>query len=209
MRPAAFLAEMERAVPWSALCARALLPKPGNVRPLIGVERMLRLYFQQHWFNLSDPAVEDAVYDSQAKRRFVEIDLAHEPAPDETTLCRFCLLLEARDLGRRLFDEVQHHLAANELQVATGTIVDAVPAKAGIINARPRPRTAPGRATPINQEGQPVALRPEGACWRRQPHQAHSRGGGDPGRPPGIARSICLAKRPGCGATRPIAVGAR
>ena len=91
---------------------------------------MLRIYFLQHWFNLSDPAVEEALYDSQAMRGFVGLDLGREPVPDETTVCRFRHLLEAHDLGRRLFDEVQRHLAARGLQVATGTIVDAT-----IINA--------------------------------------------------------------------------
>ena len=76
-RRAAFLAEMERVAPWPALCAliEPYYPKPGNGRPPVGVERMLRLYFLQQWFNLSDPAVEEAVYDSQAMRRFVGIDL--------------------------------------------------------------------------------------------------------------------------------------
>ncbi len=131
-RRAAFLAEMERVVPWPALCAviEPYYPKPGNGRPPVGVERMLRLYFLQQWFNLSDPAVEEAVYNSQAMRRFVGIDLGCEPVPDETTVCRFRHLLEAHDLGRRLFDEVQRHLAKNGLKVATGTIVDAT-----IINA--------------------------------------------------------------------------
>jgi IS5 family transposase len=126
-RRAAFLAEMERVVPWPALCAliEPYYPQPGNGRPPVGVERMLRLYFLQQWFNLSDPAVEEAVYDSQAMRRFVGIDLGHEPAPDETTVCRFRHLLEAHDLGRRLFDQVQRHLAENGLKVTTGTIVDA------------------------------------------------------------------------------------
>ena len=75
-RRAAFLAEMERVVPWLALCAliEPFYPKPGNGRPPVGVERMLRIYFLQHWFNLSDPAVEEALYDSQAMRRFVGID---------------------------------------------------------------------------------------------------------------------------------------
>src|SRR5262245_14390294 len=131
-RRAAFLAEMERVVPWLALCAliEPFYPKPGNGRPPIGVERMLRIYFLQQWFNLSDPAVEEALYDSQAMRRFVGIDLGREPVPDETTVCRFRHLLETHDLGRRLFDEVQRHLAAKGLKVATGTIVDAT-----IINA--------------------------------------------------------------------------
>ena len=126
-RRAAFLSEMERVVPWAALCrlVEPFYPKPGNGRPPIGVERMLRLYFLQQWFNLSDPAAEEALYDSQAMRGFVGIDLGCEPVPDETTVCRFRHRLEAHDLGRRLFDEVQRHLAANGLKVATGTIVDA------------------------------------------------------------------------------------
>jgi IS5 family transposase len=130
-RRAAFLAEMERVVPWSALCAliEPFYPKPGNGGPPIGVERMLRLYFLQQWFNLSDPAAEEALYDSLAMRLFVGIDLGREPVPDETTVCRFRHLLEEH-LGRRLFDEVQRYLTAKGLKVATGTIVDAT-----IINA--------------------------------------------------------------------------
>ena len=91
----------------------------------MGVERMLRIHFLQHWFNLSDPAVEEALYDSAAMRGFVDIDLGREPAPDETTVCRFRHLLERHDLGRRLFEEVHRHLEANGLKVSTGTIVDA------------------------------------------------------------------------------------
>jgi transposase, IS5 family len=126
-RRAAFLAEMERVVPWPALCRliEPFYPKPGNGRPPVGVERMLRLYFLQQWFNLSDPGVEEALYDSQAMRRFVGIDLGDEPVPDETTVCRFRHLLEENDLGRPLFDEVGRHLAAKGLRIATGTIVDA------------------------------------------------------------------------------------
>ena len=92
---------MERVVPWSALCTliEPFYPKSGNGRPPIGIERMLRIYFLQHWFNLSDPAVEEALYDSPAMRRFVGIDLGREPVPDETTVCRFRHLLEAHDLG--------------------------------------------------------------------------------------------------------------
>src|SRR5579863_2454675 len=126
-RRAAFLEEMERVVPWPALCAliEPFYPKAGNGRPPIGVERMLRIHFLQQWFNLSDPAVEEALYDSLAMRRFVGIDLGREPVPDETTVCRFRHLLEAHRLGRPLFDAVQRHLAANGLKLATGTIVDA------------------------------------------------------------------------------------
>jgi hypothetical protein len=67
-RQTAFLAEMERVVPWPALCAliKPFYPKPGNGRPPVGIERMLRIYFLQHWFNLSDPAVEETLYDGDA-----------------------------------------------------------------------------------------------------------------------------------------------
>ena len=118
-RRAGFVAEMERVVPWSALCAliEPFYPKPGNGRPPVGVERMLRIYFLQQWFNLSGPAVEEALYDSLAMRRFVDIDLGRKPAPDETTVCRFGHLLEAHDLGQQLFDEVPRHLAAQGLKL--------------------------------------------------------------------------------------------
>src|ERR687887_2442860 len=116
-RRAQFLAEMDRVVPWRELCARIELmyPKPGNGRPPIGVERMLRMYFLQHWFNLSDPAVEEALYDSPTMRAFVGIDLGQEPVPDETTVCKFRHLLEEHGLGQTLFEEVQQHLAAKGL----------------------------------------------------------------------------------------------
>lgn len=131
-RRAAFLGEMERVVPWDEFCAliAPVYPKLGKGRPAVGVERMLRIYFLQQWFNLSDPAVEEALYDSVAMRRFVGIDLGREPAPDETTVCRFRHLLERHDLGRRMFEEVHQHLEAKGLKVSTGTIVDAT-----IINA--------------------------------------------------------------------------
>src|SRR6516164_871743 len=114
-RRAAFLAEMEQVVPWPALCRliEPFYPKPGNGRPPIGVERMLRIYLLQQWFNLSDPAVEEPLYDSRAMRGFVGVDLGREPVPDETTVCRLRHLLEENDLGRRLFDEVQQHLPRN------------------------------------------------------------------------------------------------
>jgi IS5 family transposase len=126
-RRAQFLAEMDRVVPWRELCARIapVYPKAGNGRPPVGLERMLRMYFLQHWFNLSDPAVEEALYDSPPMRAFVGIDLGREPAPDETTVCKFRHLLEEQGLGRALFEEVARHLRAQGLTVSTGTIVDA------------------------------------------------------------------------------------
>jgi len=127
IRRAAFLGEMDRVVPWGELCAliEPVYPKPGNGRPPVGLERMLRIYFLQHWFNLSDPAVEEALYDSNAMRAFVGIDLGREPVPDETTVCKFRHLLERHELGRTLFEQVARHLQAQGLKVAGGTIVDA------------------------------------------------------------------------------------
>ena len=86
-----FLATMDKIVPWGALCAviEPHYPKAGNVRPPVGLERMLRMYFVQHWFNLADAACEDALLDSTALRRFVGIDLGRERVPDATTLSKF------------------------------------------------------------------------------------------------------------------------
>lgn len=126
-RRAAFLAEMDQVVAWQALCAliEPVYPKPGSGRRPVGLERMLRIYFLQQWFNLSDPGVEEALYESQSMRRFAGVDLGREPVPDETTVCKFRHLLERHDLGRRLFEEVHRYLEARGLRIATGTIVDA------------------------------------------------------------------------------------
>jgi transposase, IS5 family len=126
-RRAGFLAEMEQVVPWGEVRAviEPFYPKPGNGRPPVGLERMLRIYFLQQWFNLSDPAVEEALYESVSMRRFVGIDLGREAVPDETTVCRFRHLLEQHDLGTRLFEEVHRYLEGKGLKVARGTIVDA------------------------------------------------------------------------------------
>src|SRR5262252_4458343 len=96
--------ERHRAPRISGRPAERSLRSDGKVR-LQPPSPSPRLYFLQQWFNLSDPAVEKALYDSAAMRRFVGIDLGHEPVPDETTVCRFRHLLEAHDLGRQLFDE--------------------------------------------------------------------------------------------------------
>jgi IS5 family transposase len=123
-----FLDEMNRVVPWAELVAtiEPVYPKAeGPGRPPIGVECMLRLHGLQQWFNLSDPAVEEAVYDSRAMRRFVGIDLGREPVPDETTICKFRHLLEAHELGKQLFARIGTYLAAQGLTVNRGTIVDA------------------------------------------------------------------------------------
>ena len=86
---------------------------------------MLRIYFLQQWFNLSDPAVEEALYDSTVMRQFAGIDLGSEPVPDETTVCKFRHLLEQHELGERLFERVGELLQQKGLRLSTGTIVDA------------------------------------------------------------------------------------
>jgi IS5 family transposase len=126
-RRAEFLSAMEQVVPWSELCAliEPFYPKPGNGRPPVGLERMLRIYFLQQWFSLSDPGVEEALYDSLAMRGFVAIDLGREPVPDETTVCKFRHLLEQHGLGEQIFARVNSYLTEHGLKVGTGTIVDA------------------------------------------------------------------------------------
>jgi len=89
------------------------------------VERMLRIYFLQQWFSLSDPAVEEALYDSPILREFARIDLGQEPVPDETTVCKFRHLLEAHALGGAMMQAVNLHLQSRGIKIATGTIVDA------------------------------------------------------------------------------------
>ena len=123
-----FLAEMERIVPWSRLIAviEPLYPKSGRVgRPPIGVPKMLRMYCLQQWYSLADEALEDALYDSQALRDFVGIDLSRESVPDATTLLKFRRLLQDNDLTRTLFDEINAHLTEQGLLMRAGTIVDA------------------------------------------------------------------------------------
>lgn len=144
-RRAAFLAEMNRVVPWRELCVliEPFYPRAGNGRAPIGLERMLRIYFLQQWFNLSDPAVEEALYDSLAMRSFVGIDLGREPVPDETTACKFRHLLEKHEIGRQLFEQVHVHLEAQGIKVAKGTIVDAT-----IINAPSSTKNASGERDP-------------------------------------------------------------
>jgi len=126
-RRAVFLAEMDEIVPWRRLVAliEPVYPRRGNGRPPLPLERMLRIHFLQHWFNLSDPAMEEALYESPGLRGFAGVDLGAEPAPDETTICRFRHLLETHDLSARIFEEVLAVLDEKGVKIATGTIVDA------------------------------------------------------------------------------------
>jgi IS5 family transposase len=122
-----FLAEIEAATPWAQLVAviEPHYPKGGRGRPPIGVERMLRMYIAQNCFGLSDEGIEDALYDSQAIRRFVGIDLGREAAPDATTLLKFRRLLEEKNLTAAIFETINAQLAEKGLLMRQGTIVDA------------------------------------------------------------------------------------
>ena len=98
-----FLAEMDAVIPWSRLLAliEPYYPKPGQGRRPLGLETMPRIYFLQQWFNLSDPQAKDAIYDSEAMRRFARVELGDDIVPDETTILRFRHLLEEHHLPRR------------------------------------------------------------------------------------------------------------
>ena len=141
-----FLAELEAITPWAALieALEPHYPKSGRRgRPPIGLERMLRLYIAQQCFGLSDEGAEDAVYDSQAIRRFVGIDLSHEAAPDATTLLKFRRLLEHHGLTQRIFETINATLAERGLLLKEGTLVDAT-----IIEAPSSTRNRDGKRDP-------------------------------------------------------------
>ena len=126
-RKAEFLARMESLMPWAEFCAliEPHYPKAGNGRPPVGLERMLRMYCIANWFNLSDVACEDALYDVAVFREFCRIDLGRERVPDATTLLHFRHRLEANNLGAALFAKVGELLLANGMKLSGGTIVDA------------------------------------------------------------------------------------
>jgi IS5 family transposase len=122
-----FLAEMDQVIPWQRLIAliEPYYKKPGRGRRPLGLEKMLRIYFLQHWFDLSDPAAEDAIYDSESMRRFAGVELGEDTIPDESTILRFRHLLEEHDLTKAIFDEVGSLLTEKGLLLKQGTIVDA------------------------------------------------------------------------------------
>jgi len=122
-----FLAEMNAVMPWARLTAliEPHYPKAGSGRPPLPLERMLRVYFMQQWFNLSDPQAEDALYDIEPMRRFAGIELAEDTIPDESTILRFRHLLEEHRLTEAIFAEVRSLLESRGLLLKLGTIVDA------------------------------------------------------------------------------------
>lgn len=124
-----FLAEMEAVVPWARLVA-LIAPHyptagPKGGRPAMPLETMLRIYCLQNWYALSDPMMEETLYDSEAMRRFAGLDLGRDPVPDETTILHFRHLLERHDLTEAIFAEVNAHLAEKGVILRAGTLVDA------------------------------------------------------------------------------------
>jgi transposase, IS5 family len=140
-----FLAEMNAVVPWARLTAliEPHYPKPGAGRPPLPLERMLRIYFMQQWFNLSDPQAEDSLYDSESMRRFAGVELAEDVIPDETSILRFRHLLEEHKLTEAIFGEIRTLLDSKGLLLRSGTIVDAT-----IIAAPSSTKNAQGERDP-------------------------------------------------------------
>jgi IS5 family transposase len=124
-----FLAEMEAVVPWKALLEliKPYYPKTSSKggRPPYPLATMLRIHLLQQWYDLSDPAMEDALIEVPTMRRFAGIDMISDRIPDETTILAFRHLLEQNDLGEQIFEAVKAHLKANGMAMKQGTIIDA------------------------------------------------------------------------------------
>lgn len=122
-----FLQEMDAVMSWTGLLALIAphYPKAGRGRQPLPLEVMLRAYFLQQWFDLSDPQAEDMLYDSESMRRFARVELGDDTVPDETTILRFRHLLEQHRLTEAMFAAVREHLDARRLLLKAGTIVDA------------------------------------------------------------------------------------
>jgi IS5 family transposase len=122
-----FLQEMEGIVPWSTF--ESLIaphyPKAGNGRHPMALCAMLRIYFMQQWFQLSDPGMEDALYDSQSMQRFAGLEVGRDAIPDETTILHFRHLLEKHNLTEEMFSVVRDDLQSKGILLHQGTITDA------------------------------------------------------------------------------------
>ncbi|MFW8564815.1 IS5 family transposase [Orrella sp. 11846] len=122
-----FLSEMDRVIPWVRLLAliEPVYPKGKNGRPPYPLQTMLRIHFMQQWFALSDPAMEEALYDNHSMRQFSGLSLSESRMPDETTILNFRRLLERHNLSARILAEINAVLDENGLLLKEGTIVDA------------------------------------------------------------------------------------
>jgi transposase, IS5 family len=140
-----FLDQLNLVVPWSELLAlvEPVYPNAGNGRQSVGLGIMLRTYFLQQWFGLSDPGMEEAFYESAVLQRFAGVDLGMAAVPDETTILRFRHLLEQHHLCGQMLDTVNRYLETKGIHIGTGTIVDAT-----IIHAPPSTKNSSGERDP-------------------------------------------------------------
>ena len=142
-----FLQQMDQVVPWAGLCKliEPHYPKvgPAGGRPALPVERMLRIYCLQQWYNLADAAMEEALYDSMTMRRFAGIQTDEDVIPDESTILRFRHLLETHQLTEQMFQSINALLGERGLMMGKGTIVDAT-----IINAPSSTKNVEGKRDP-------------------------------------------------------------
>ena len=109
-----FLAVMEAVVPWKALLEliEPYYPKTSSKggRPPYPLATMLRIHLLQQWYDLSDPAMEDALIEVPTMRRFAGMDMISDRIPDETTILTFRYLLEENEIGEQIFQTVNAHL---------------------------------------------------------------------------------------------------
>jgi IS5 family transposase len=122
-----FLEEMNRVVPWAELVAliEPHSPRAKTGRPPFAIETMLRIHFLQQWFGLSDPAMEEALFDVPLYREFALLPDGPIRLPDESTILRFRHLLERHGLAAQMFAAVNATLTAQGLLLKTGSVVDA------------------------------------------------------------------------------------
>ncbi len=120
-----------------------ITPSGKRGRPPKGIEKMLRMYLLQVWFNLSDEGTEDAIYDSYAMRKFVGINFLEEDAPDATTLLKFRRLLEQHGINKLYFEAINRVMVETGHMLKGGTVVDAT-----IINASPSTKNAEKQRDP-------------------------------------------------------------
>lgn len=122
-----FLDLMDEIIPWKewAEIIRPYYYQNTRGRRAKEIETMLRMYLMQNWFHLSDEGVEDAIYDSYAMRKFMQLDFSKESVPDATTLTKFRHILEENHLGEKIFADVRERLDRGGMIMHGGTIVDA------------------------------------------------------------------------------------
>ena len=160
-------------MPWAKLqgLVEPHYPKGENGRPPVGLSIMLRVYFLQQWFNLSDPGAEEALYESPALRRFAGVDLGRAPAPDESTILQFRHLLEKHDVGGAMLQRVNEYLESRGVRISRGYDCGRDHSACAVVDQEPQRRARSRDAS--DAQRQAVVLRAEGP--RRRGLQAGPR----------------------------------